>query len=79
MPQEAHAPPGKTVYVSTVNVRIINSRYVPCTACHWYNVCAVPQSTHHSKLGEYKEGYVGTNRAYAGNTIFTCHDYTTIQ
>lgn len=28
--------------VSTVDVRIVNGKYVPCVSCHWFSVCVVP-------------------------------------
>jgi len=67
---------------SQVNVRIVKGTYIPCKSCHWYGVCIVPKGR---MLGKFKE-YFGSNDIhynnndglYAGRSVYTCLEYTTL-
>jgi len=75
---QAETPAGFVTY--TVDVRIIRGRYVPCIGCHWYGVCAVPESTCFPKYKEYFGSddihYHNNDGLSAGRSIFTCLEYT---
>lgn len=53
--------------VSTVDVKIINGRYSPCTICRWWTQCIIP-----------KRGLVNRTRSYGPDikTVFRCVEFT---
>ena len=38
--------------VSTVMVRIVNGKMIPCNTCYWFNQCIVPQDRFHQNINQ---------------------------
>lgn len=38
--------------VSTVMVRIINGKMIPCNSCYWFNQCLIPQGRHLANINQ---------------------------
>ena len=58
--------------VSTVEVKIINGRYTPCTSCRWARQCVIPNSgLTHSSINYLQESKVDSIK-----TVFTCKEFT---
>ena len=57
-------PAGPGALPQTVEVRIVNGKFIPCHACHWYSVCLVPKGKH-----------MATVRQAAIRNYYQCADY----
>ena len=57
-------PAGPGALPQTVEVRIVNGKFLPCEQCHWRSVCVVPR-------GKYQANY---SRAVSRN-IYQCQDF----
>ena len=51
--------------MSTVQVRVIGTRWIPCETCKWFTNCVVPKGRHLKKSGR-----------VAVKIVYECKDYT---
>ena len=58
--------------VSTVDVKIVNGRYSPCTMCRWWTQCIIPKRGLTNSTLSYMQG----SKVTSLKTIFTCTEFT---